>query len=69
MIISPFETSRDQAEIKVKSAYLDIGDAIASAIEEGLKMILTITATLIVIFALVHLFNTVLSLLPGSITI
>lgn len=69
MIISPFESSFDQADIKVKSAYLDIGDAIASAIEEGLKMILTITATLIVIFALVHLFNTTLSLLPGSVTI
>ena len=65
LILSPFQASDTTADAKIVSPYSDLGDALSSGIQEGLMMILSITATLIVIFALVHLLNTFLSLIPG----
>lgn len=64
LILSPFSASTTTAEAKIKSPYNDLGDALSSGIQEGLMMILSISATLIVIFALVHLLNTILGLIP-----
>lgn len=65
LILSPFTASETTADAKIISPYHDLGDALSSGIQEGLMMILSITATLIVIFALVHLLNTFFSLIPG----
>lgn len=64
LILSPFSASTTSAEAKISSPYNDLGDALSSGIQEGLMMILSISATLIVIFALVHLLNTIFSIVP-----
>lgn len=65
LVLSPFSASANTVEVKISSPYHDLGDALSMGIQEGLMMILSITATLIVIFALVHLMNTILGFIPG----
>lgn len=69
LIISPFTLANSESEVKIRSPYSGFGDAVASGIQEGLMMILSITATLIVIVAMVYLLNKVLALIPGFISI
>ncbi len=63
MLLIPFQAKENTQSVEIKSPYHGLGDAITSGISEGLQMILSITATLIVCFALIHLVN---SLLPLS---
>lgn len=65
LVLSPFVASSTDDAAKITSPYGDLGEALSSGIQEGLMMILSITATLIVIFALVHLANSLLALIPG----
>jgi CNT family concentrative nucleoside transporter len=65
LVLSPFEAATQSASAKVESPYEGLGDAIASGVQEGLMMILSITATLIVVFGLVYFLNKGLSLIPG----
>lgn len=51
------------------SPYTGLFDSIVTGIQEGLSMVLQITATLLVLFALVYLTNEVLGLLPGKISL
>lgn len=64
-LLSPFAGAELSQETQLTSPYHGIGDAISSGIQEGLTMILSITATLIVVFALVYLLNRVLGFIPG----
>lgn len=63
MLLIPFEAKVNAQSAEIKSPYQSLGDAITTGISEGVQMILSITATLIVCFALIHLVNT---LLPQS---
>lgn len=63
MLLIPFEAKVSRESAQIKSPYQSLGEAITSGIGEGLQMILSITATLIVCFALIHLIN---SILPQS---
>lgn len=65
LVLSPFTSSDTNDEARIISPYSDLGDALSSGIQEGIMMILSITATLIVVFALVHLLNSLLAFIPG----
>lgn len=60
LLLSPFAAEISERDAEIKSPYSSLGDAITCGISEGLQMILSITATLIVCFALIHLTNTIL---------
>ncbi len=60
MILIPFHAIESERSVALQSPYSGLGDAITSGINEGLQMILSITATLIVCFALIHLINSIL---------
>lgn len=56
-------------EFTSSKLYSGLFDSIVTGIQEGLNMVLQITATLLVLFALVYLVNDVLGILPGDISL
>ncbi|MBA2403368.1 MAG: nucleoside:proton symporter [Bdellovibrionales bacterium] len=73
LIMIPLENiaSKEPEETfsSVTHTYSGFFDALVTGIQEGLNMVLQITATLIVLFALVYLFNEILGLFPGNLSL
>ncbi len=72
LILIPLGKSSENmagADAVSQAVYPGFMDAVITGIQEGLTMVLQITATLIVIFALVFLTNEILGLFPGEMTI
>lgn len=69
-ILIPLKSSISQtSEDAQRQPYTGLFDAIVTGIQEGLSMVLQITATLLVFFALVYLINECLLLVPGELSL
>lgn len=69
-ILIPLTDSGTQPlEFTSSKLYSGLFDSIVTGIQEGLNMVLQITATLLVLFALVYLVNEVLGVFPGEVSL